>query len=54
MDGKEITLQEITSEITILKQLRHDNIVEYEDAFSVWIFIINVEQWLLLYCYGIL
>jgi serine/threonine protein kinase len=35
MDGQLITEQEIYQEITILKQLKHPNIVEYEDAFQV-------------------
>ena len=35
MDGQLITEQEISREITILKQLKHPNIVEYEDAFQV-------------------
>ena len=53
MDSQLITEQEISREITILKQLKHPNIVEYQDAFQVvfWIFL---EQWFLLYCYGIL
>jgi len=35
MDGQLITEQEISREIAILKQLKHPNIVEYEDAFQV-------------------
>ena len=35
MDSQLITEQEISREITILKQLKHPNIVEYQDAFQV-------------------
>jgi serine/threonine protein kinase len=35
MDSELISEQEIGHEITILKQLKHPNIVEYEDAFQV-------------------
>ena len=35
MDVQLITEEEIRKEITILKQLKHPNIVEYEDAFQV-------------------
>jgi serine/threonine protein kinase len=35
MDGQLITEEEIRKEITILKQLKHPNIVQYEDAFQV-------------------
>jgi len=48
MDSQLITEQEISREIAILKQLKHPNIVEYEDAFQV-LFTAIQEQRLLLY-----